>query len=123
MTEKNNKEHLYSIEKRLWSNDPEFYRENLHEDVILLFTDKGRIDRDTAVEAIKGEVKENRVWEEVIFEDQQHKELSENVVLLTYMVKAKWNYSPDRLQLMCSSIYQKRNDRWKLAFHQQTGLK
>jgi hypothetical protein len=113
---------LFGIESKLWTNNPDYYKETLTDDVILLFTEIGRIDLLSAINAIKCEVEENRVWEDVKFEDEHLKQLTDDTILLTYRAKAKWNYEPSHLHLICSSIYQKKSNDWKLVFHQQTEL-
>ncbi|MGE0080500.1 MAG: hypothetical protein AB7U81_04325 [Thiohalomonadaceae bacterium] len=37
--------HLLDIERRLWTNDPVFYREHLWEDALLVFPETGVITR------------------------------------------------------------------------------
>jgi hypothetical protein len=47
------KDSLVAIERRLWKNDAALYRDNLHDDALLLFPETGPISRDTAVDAMR----------------------------------------------------------------------
>ena len=56
------KDELLDIERRLWTNDPGFYRTTLLPDAVLAFAETGVITRDRAVSAIELERAEGRHW-------------------------------------------------------------
>jgi hypothetical protein len=62
---------LVAIERALWSNDPEIYQDTYAPDAVLIFPVVGRLDRDTAVAAIREENARGRAWAEVHFGDVQ----------------------------------------------------
>jgi hypothetical protein len=115
-------EQLVEIERKLWTNDAAYYRDNLIEEAVLVFAETGVIPRETAVEAILSENAKGQRWAEVEFADVKSRRLSDDVVLLTYRITARWEHEESRIFALASSVYVKRNERWKLAFHQQTPM-
>jgi hypothetical protein len=81
---------LIEIERRLWTNDAAFYRNNLTEDCLLVFRETGTLTRDVAVDAIRKENQEGRRWAEVDFDEIRSLMLAGNVALLNYRVTARW---------------------------------
>jgi hypothetical protein len=112
--------HLIDIERRLWTNDAAFYQDNLTEDCLLVFAETGVITREIAVDAIRKENEQGRRWAEVNFEEIRQLRLTNAVSLLNYRVTARWEHEESNVTLLGSSIYVKRDEAWKLAFHQQT---
>jgi hypothetical protein len=113
---------LIDIERKLWSNDAIFYKDNLIAESLLVFPETGVITRDVAVDAIVAENAEGRRWAEVQFDEVHSVQLAENVTLLTYRVDARWEHEESKRLALASSVYIKRDGVWKLAFHQQTPL-
>lgn len=114
------KQQLMEIERRLWTNDPAFYRDNLTDDAALVFKETGVITRELAVAAIVKENEEGRRWGEVQFDEVRIRHLTTEVALLTYKVVARWEHEESAISAYASSVYVDRNGEWKLAFHQQT---
>jgi hypothetical protein len=110
---------LLAVERNLWKNDPDLYHDALTENVMLVFPETGVIGREFAVDAIRKEVAENRVWADVKFSDVRAEPISADVAALTYKVIARWNYEKEGTTAIASSIYVKRNGAWKLSLHQQ----
>jgi hypothetical protein len=115
-------EHLIDIERKLWTNNAVFYKDNLTEDCLLVFPETGVITRDIAVDAILKENEEGRRWAEVHFDEIRRLRLADDIALLTYRVKAKWEHGKSAITALASSLYVKRFGAWKLAFHQQTPI-
>jgi hypothetical protein len=115
-------EHLVGIERKLWTNDAVFYHDNLTEDCLLVFPETGVISRDVAVDAIRRENQQGRRWAEVEFDQIHTLRLAENAALLIYRVVARWEHEKSKTVALASSLYVKRDDTWKLAFHQQTPM-
>jgi hypothetical protein len=113
---------LMDIERKLWSNDAVFYRNNLIEESLLVFSETGVITRDVAVDAILAENAEGRRWAEVQFDEVRRLRLADDAALLTYKVTARWEHEESKYSALASSVYIKRDGVWKLAFHQQTPL-
>jgi hypothetical protein len=60
---------LITIERTLWENNAEIYHERYSPEAVLIFPGVGRIDRETAVAAIRKENAEGHAWAEVGFDD------------------------------------------------------
>ena len=112
--------HLIEIERRLWTNDAAFYQDNLTDDCLLVFAETGVITREIAVDAIRKENEQGRRRAEVDFEGIRQLRLTEADSLLNYRVTARWEHEESSVTLLASSIYVRRDEAWKLAFHQQT---
>jgi hypothetical protein len=59
---------------------------------------------------------------EVNFQEIRQLRLTDTVSLLNYRVTARWEHEESSVTLLASSIYVRRDEAWKLAFHQQTPL-
>jgi hypothetical protein len=115
-------DHLLTIERRLWTNDAVFYKENLTDDCLLVFPETGVISRDVAVDAIWKENEDGRRWVDVDFSNVRNRRVSEDAALLTYQVTARWEHEKSGTTALASSLYIRRDGAWKLAFHQQTPI-
>jgi hypothetical protein len=115
-------EQLLKTERELWTNDALLYRDTLIPEALLVFPETGEITRDAAVDAIKQENAEGRRWAEVHMDQVRTLPLSDDAVLLTYRVAARWEAEQATTVAQASSAYVRRNGKWKLAFHQQTPL-
>jgi hypothetical protein len=112
---------LVAIERTLWSNDPEIYHDTYAPDAVLIFPVVGRLDRDTAVAAIREENSQGRAWAEVHFGDLQARWITRNhVALLAYVATARWNDESTPTNTLCATVYFRTDDRWRVALHQQT---
>ena len=115
-------EHLLRTERELWTNNAVLYQDTLVPEALLVFPETGVITRDVAVEAITQENAEGRRWAEVHMQQVRTLTLSDDAVLLTYRVVARWEHEQALIEALASSAYVRRDGRWKLAFHQQTPL-
>jgi hypothetical protein len=113
---------LIDIERKLWTNDAVFYKNNLIEESLLVFPETGVITRGVAVDAILTENAEGRRWAEVQFDKVRSLRLADDAALLTYKIAARWEHEESKRSALASSVYIKRDGVWKLAFHQQTPI-
>ena len=111
---------LIGIERRLWKNDPVLYREHYTDDALITFPETGVIDIAFAVEAIRRENAEGRHWAEVAFDDVRTLRVSADVTLLLYKVIARWAHDATPMTRLCTTVYVRRDGRWKAAHHQQS---
>src|SRR5215471_12349787 len=94
---------IIAIEESLWSNNPDVYHDTYSPEAVLIFPKVGRIDRDSAVAAIRQENADGRAWAEVRFDEVRCEWLSQNAsALLTYLVTARWNYESRPSRTMCA---------------------
>lgn len=113
-------EQLVSLEQQLWRNDPVIYESTLVPEAALVFAETGMILRARAVEAIRQENAEHRRWADVTFTNVHMSRLVDDAILLHYRVTARWEHEDTPIVALASSVYVRRDDGWKLAFHQQT---
>ena len=112
---------LLMIERTLWENNDQVYRETYVRDAVLIFPGVGRIDRETAVTAIQKENAEGRAWAEVQFDDVVGRWLTrDTAVLISYCATARWTYETVATRTLCATVYVRHGDAWRVAFHQQT---
>jgi hypothetical protein len=113
---------LLRIERQLWTNDVGIYGANLTDDAVLVFAETGVIRREPALAAIRQENAEGRRWAEVHFDDVLTLPLALDTALLSYRVTARWEHERSAMAALASSVYVRRDQSWKLAFHQQTPI-
>jgi len=112
---------LITIERTLWENNAEIYQGRYSPEALLIFPGVGRIDRDTAVAAIRQENVEGRAWAEVRFDDVDGRWITTGTAaLITYTATARWNYESTASKTLCASVYVRVGGSWRVAFHQQT---
>ena len=88
---------------------------------MLIFPGVGRIDRATAVTAIQRENAEGRAWAEVHFDNPVGRWLTKDTAaLVSYCATARWNYEAVASQTLCATVYLRQEEKWRVAFHQQT---
>jgi hypothetical protein len=114
---------LFAIERKLWTNDPVFYREHFKADALLIFSDIGRIALPDAVAAIEQENREGRQWAEVLFTETECRQLSGHIALISYTAKARWQQESEYITVIASSLYTAEGGCWKVVLHQQCELK
>jgi hypothetical protein len=99
------------------------YGEVCSAEALLIFAGVGRIDRETAVGAIRKENAEGHAWAEVRFDDVDGRWITTGAAaLITYMATARWNYESTASKTLCASIYVRVGGSWRVAFHQQTPI-
>ena len=114
---------LITLERTLWENNPETYHERYSPEALLIFAGVGRIDRDTAVAAIRQENAEGHAWAEVRFDDVDGRWITTDAAaLITYIATARWNYESSASKAFCASVYVRVGESWRVAFHQQTSI-
>jgi Domain of unknown function (DUF4440) len=112
---------LLRIERTLWENNADVYRETYAAKAVLIFPGVGRIDRETAVAAIQKENAEGRSWAEVQIDDAVGRWLvADAVALISYRATARWNDEAVASQTICATVYASQAGSWRVAFHQQT---
>jgi len=112
---------LLMIERTLWENNARVYHDTYAPDAVLIFPGVGRIDRETAVAAIRKENAVGRAWAEVRFDNALGRWLAtDTAVLVSYCAMARWNDETVASQTLCATVYVREGHGWRVAFHQQT---
>lgn len=108
---------LLTIERELWTGGPEAYHRHVADECLVAFTEMaGTWTREQVVASVE----EGPRWRDLEMDVQGWIEPAEDIVLVTYRARA--TRGDDHYHALVSSGYVRRDDAWKLAFHQQTPL-
>ena len=108
---------LLSLEKKFWQGDEDFYRKNLDDQCLVVFTEMAGVMKNEEI----AKMAKGQQWRELRLEDKGLVELTDGAVLLSYEIDARHKDGKPH-KAVASSGYVKRNGTWKMAFHQQTPL-
>ncbi|MGE0397455.1 MAG: hypothetical protein AB7T06_12085 [Kofleriaceae bacterium] len=112
------KDELLAIERALWSGGPEAYRRHVDDECLVAFTAMAGVKRrDEVAASVEGGPR----WRDLEMELQGLLTPTETVAILTYRARAVRG-NDERYSALVSSAYVRRQDGWKLIFHQQTPL-
>jgi hypothetical protein len=110
---------LLALEKKFWSGDAGFYRQNLDDECLTVFTKMAGVQ---SKEEIAGMVAgDSQRWQDLKIQEKGLVEPTRDVAILSYEASARRG-NGERYKAFVSSGYVRRNGAWKLAFHQQTPL-
>ena len=111
-----NRESLLDLEEQFWKGDADFYRTNVADDALFVFSQPvGVLNKDQSVDAIANSER----WAEVRFDDVRVLEVSADVAMIVYSANAKTE-SGNSYSALATSVYVERNGSTVLLFHQQS---
>lgn len=109
---------LLALEKKFWSGDAGFYRNNLDDKCLTVFTKMAGVQsKDAIADMVAGD---SQRWEDLKIDEKGLVEPTRDMAILSYEASAQ--RGGQRYKALVSSGYVRRNGAWKLAFHQQTPL-
>ena len=108
---------LLEMERRFWLDGADFYRQNLAGDVLMVFPGVGAIGRADIIAGVEDAPR----WIEVEIENEHTRDLAPDARLLCYRAAARRQEGAE-YSAFVSSVYVRRDDAWKLAFHQHTSV-
>lgn len=106
---------LLELERRFWLEGAQFYRQNLAEQVLMVFPGIGPMRRAEAIAGVENAPR----WTQVEIVDEQTLELGPTIRLLYYRATAG-RQEDGEYSVFVSSVYVLQGGEWKLTFHQQT---
>ncbi|MDP9137066.1 MAG: DUF4440 domain-containing protein [Pseudomonadota bacterium] len=109
---------LMALEKQFWTGNADFYRAHLDEHCICVFTEMAGL---MSKEQVAGMIKEGTRWRDLKIEKKGLRLLGEDVAMLAYEAQAT-RPNGEAYTAHVSSGYIRRDNSWKMAFHQQTPL-
>jgi hypothetical protein len=112
------KDELLAIERELWTGGPESYQRHVDEECLVAFTEMAGVSTRGAVAA---SVENGPRWRDLEMDVQGFLAPTSDVAIVTYRARAVRG-SDQRYNALVSSAYARRQDGWKLVFHQQTPL-
>ena len=109
---------LLVLEKKFWTGDEKFYRENVDASCLIAFAEMSGLmgNKDIAATAKDG----NR-WKKLDIEEKGFLQPSNDIAILTYEAKAVRG-TGEPYAAIVSTGYVKRDNGWKMMFHAQTPL-
>ena len=110
---------LLALEKKFWTGDTKFYRDNVDDTCLVAFgAEMAGVmsNKDVAATAKDG----NR-WKDLDIKLKGLIEPADDVAILSYEANATRS-NGERYAALVSTGYAKRDDGWKMMFHQQTPL-
>ena len=106
---------LLKLERGFWLEGADYYRRHLSDDFVMLFPGVGPMRRQQAIEGIEG----GQRWTQLQMSNEQILDLAPDVCVLCYEARAR-RQDESSYSAIIGSVYVRRNDSWKLAFHQQS---
>lgn len=110
---------LLALERRLWTEGPAAYHENLDPECLVAFTGHAGV---MPREQIAGSVGDGPRWRDLEIEPQGLVQPTGDVALLTYRARAVRGSEGETYRALVSSAYARRDGGWRMVFHQQTPL-
>jgi hypothetical protein len=109
---------LFEIEDNFWRGGPEAYHRHADQQCLVAFSEMAGVMSNDAIakSAEKGR------WHDISVRRKGIAELSDKSAVITYECSAK-RKDGQPYHALVSSGYAKREDGWKLAFHQQTPIR
>lgn len=112
------KDEILEIERSLWTDGPDAYHRHLDTECLTAFTGMAGVSTRDEVAAT---VAEGPRWRNLDIDVQGVVEPTSDVALLTYEASAARG-KDESYRALVSSGYVRRDEAWKLMFHQQTPL-
>lgn len=105
---------LWTIERNLWLEDENFVADHMATSAVMVFPPAGILKGEALVEGLRGAPR----WRSVEMESCEHV-LHEGCAVLAYRATAERD-GEKTYKALCMSVYEQRNDAWKIVAHQQT---
>jgi hypothetical protein len=109
---------LQALERKFWTEGADFYRENLDEQCVVVFTEMAGVKTREEIASMIGAQPRYR---EVAIEPKAVHRLDRSTAIFAYQANARMA-DGTRYRALVSSLYVERVGGWKMAFHQQTPL-
>lgn len=109
---------LLALEKKFWTEGADFYRENLDEQCVVVFTEMAGLKTREEIVAMIGAQPR---YAEVTIDLKAAHRLDRSTAIIAYQANARMA-DGTRHRALVSSLYVERVGGWKMAFHQQTPL-
>lgn len=110
---------LLALERKFWSGDADFYRQNLDDECLTAFPKMAGVQMKEDVAGMVAKDPSQR-WQDLRIDEKGFVEPTKDVAILSYEARAR--RGGENYKALVSSGYVRRNGAWKLAFHQQTPL-
>jgi hypothetical protein len=110
---------LLALEKKFWTGDAKFYRDNVDDSALVAFTsDMAGVMSNEEIAASAGK---GNNWKNLDIKLKGLIEPADDMAILSYEAHATRSNGEGYAALV-STGYARRDDGWKMVFHQQTPL-
>ena len=110
---------LLALEKKFWTGDTKFYRDNVDDSALIAFgPDMAGVMSNKEIASSAGQG--NR-WKNLDIKFKGLIEPADDVAILSYEANATRS-NGEAYAALVSTGYARRDDGWKMVFHQQTPL-
>lgn len=107
---------IWEMEKQFWLGNDLFYDAHLTKGALMIFPEPvGLLTREEIIRSITDAPR----WAEINMSGSHRVNVHTEITVLTYKASAKCEGDRDMYRAEVISIYRKRGESWKLAFHQQ----
>ena len=110
---------LLALEKKFWTGDTKFYRDNVDDTCLVAFG--ARWPASMSNKDVAATAKDGNRWQDLEIELKGLIEPADDVAILSYEANATRSNGEPYAALV-STGYAKRDNGWKMMFHQQTPL-
>ena len=112
------KDDIIRIERGFWTGGEDYFRENLDETCMLAFPQMaGTFSRDE----VAATAKQPQRWRDLETEEKGFLQPTREIVLIDYEARAVRG-SGEPYRALVSTLYVRRGNDWKMAYHGQTPL-
>jgi hypothetical protein len=110
---------LLALEKKFWTGNAQFYRDNVDDSALVAFTsDMAGVMSNEEIASSAGQ---GNQWKDLDIKLKGLIEPADDMAILSYEAHATRSNGEDYAALV-STGYARRDDGWKMVFHQQTPL-
>jgi len=121
MDERDPGDELFEIEKGFWTGGEDYFLAHVDDQCLLAFPTMPDFHGVHARAEVAATARQPNRWREVEMSSKQLLRPADDVAVLSYVVSAK---KPDGTpyKAMIGTVYAKRGDGWKMAFHQHSPM-
>jgi hypothetical protein len=110
---------LFNIEQGFWLSGKEHFTAHLDERCVLVFPQMGEMHGVKTLEEVAATATSSNRWRDLSMSDRSLLEPTENVAIISYRADVT-RADGEPYKALISSAYVRRENGWKLAFHQHS---
>ena len=111
---------LFEVEQGFWLSGEEHFRSHVDEQCLLAFPQAGEMHGVHGREAVAASVStQPGRWRDLAISSRHMVQPTDEVAIISYRADVK-RFDGEPYAALVSSVYVKRGDGWKLAFHQHS---
>lgn len=112
---------LFAIEQGFWLDGEDFFLAHVDEQCLLAFPQMGEFHGVFPRERVAATATQENRWRDLEMHDRSLLELGTDAAVISYRAEVT-RHDGEPYPALVSSAYRRRDDGWKLAFHQHSPL-